>query len=596
MIGKTEADPVDAEPNPETDVTDTTESDEEEANDVHGITENDPKETSEHSITENPEETSEHSTTEDQEEITKHSIMEDPGETSKHSVVEDPTENEQSVEDHDIVINKPIDEKIRKGSSAEEVETQDYDETQFNKAEVDVTDTDTESDDYNNEIDSSIVNIDAESKDCGNKIGIKTFKIGPIGICTKDNVCDIFDFLFEKSVKSRLANITNEKIIETSQEDVFFGETVTHSDEDLIGFNSTKLKQPQKVEKNTANRPDLKDIEELLNKKKIEYAHKIQEIELHLLKLENRLLTETLGKQNNSASYVRLENLILKLENELLKINRSFVMIQEENNQLKDKQLSEEQIFELFNKARKENNEAEQKYLALADNSTALESMVDKQQSKIIELVLMMHNQTDFINKLEEKSQRLEQQNRELHEVLVNQSNMMSQLVKGMNYMKEEQEKLKSTVAQPLPLSTNILPIREDVSVDTDPPHARDERKDEDEIKDSSKIEKVIGITSEDEAKLNVLETVAENIDKSNEASSKYVSSEEFKQKETKKPKPTTKDEPASAQKRQIVIPETPKYFNSKPSGPKGEILDQQFVNPSAVCANYAKKHNISSD
>ena len=84
----------------------------------------------------------------------------------------------------------------------------------------------------------------------------------------------------------------------------------------------------------------------------IEYAHKIQEIEIHLLKLENRLLTETLGKQNNSESFVRLENLILKLENELLKINKSFVMIQEENNKLKDKQLSEEQIFELFNKAR----------------------------------------------------------------------------------------------------------------------------------------------------------------------------------------------------------------------------------------------------
>ena len=591
MIGKTE-DPVDvdAEQNPETDVTDTTESDEEESNEIHSITEDDSKETSEHSIKEDSEETSEHSikedleetfehSTEDQEETSEHSIKEDSEETSEHSIVEDPTENELSVVEHDIVMDKTINENIRISGRTEEVQTHGT------KAVVDATDADTESDDSNNEIDSSTVDIDTESNDCGNKIGIKKFRIGLIGICSKDNVCDIFEFLFGKSVKSRLTNITNEKMTETNQEDVFFGETVVHSDENLTGFNSTKLKQPQKFEKNTANRPDLKDIEELLNKKKIEYAHKIQEIELHLLKLENRLLTETLGKQNNSASYVRLENLILKLENELLKINRSFVMIQEENNQLKDKQLSEEQIFELFNKARKENNEAEQKYLALADNSTALESMVDKQQSKIIELVLMMHNQTDFINKLEEKSQRLEQQNRELHEVLVNQSDMMSQLVKGMNYMKEEQEKLKSTVAQPLPLSTNILPIREDVSADTDPPHARDERKDEDETKDSSKVEKVTAVTSEEQAKLNVLETVAENIDKSSEASSKYVSSEEFKPKETKKTKPTTKVEPASAQKRQIVIPETPKYFNPKPSGPKGEILDQQFVNPSAVCA-----------
>ena len=456
------------------------------------------------------------------------------------------------------------------GGPAEEVETEEnYDETELNKEGVDVTDNDTEPNDEN---DSNTVNADAESNDRGNKIGIKKFKIGPIGICLKNNVCDIFDFLFGKSINYRLTNITKENMTETNQKDVYFGETVADSDEDLTVLNSTESKQPEKLKKNPTNRPDLKDIEELLNKKKIEYAHKIQEIELHLLKLENRLLTETLGKQNNSASYVRLENLILKLENELLKINKSFVMIQEENNQLKDKQLSEEQIFDLFNKARKENNEAEQKYLALADNSTALESMVDKQQSKIIELVLMMHNQTDFINKLEEKSERLEEQNRQLHEVLVNQSNMMSQLVKGMNYMKEEQEKLKSTVAQPLPLSTNILPIREDVSADTDPPHARDERKHEDDAKESSTVEKVTGVGGEDDTKLNVPEAVAEHIDKNNEASSKYVSSEEFKPEETKKPKTTSKVEPASAQKRQIVIPDTPKYFNPKPSGSKGEL------------------------
>ena len=562
-VRKTEANPVDvdAKQDPERDVTDSTESDEEDSHDIHSITEDDTEE------------------------------------TSKHSVTEDPTENELSIEEHDIVIDKTISENLQIGSHTEEIETkenydetklnkaqeeeggeeekeietgEDYDETKLNKAEVDVTDTDTdtESNYYNNEIDSSTVDIDAESNDCGNKTGIKKFKIG---ICMKDNVCDIFDFLFENSIKSRMTNITNEKITETNQEDVFFGETEVHLDNDLTVLNSTKSRQPQNLEKNTTKRPDLKDIEELLNKKKIEYAHKIQEIEIHLLKLENRLLTETLGKQNNSASYVRLENLILKLENELLKINKSFVMIQEENNKLKDKQLSEEQIFDLFNKARKENNEAEQKYLALADNSTALESMVDKQQSKIIELVLMMHNQTDFINKLEEKSQRLEEQNRQLHEVLVNQSNMMSQLVKGMNYMKEEQEKLKSTVAQPLPLSTNILPTREDVSADTDPPHARDERKHEDGAKESSTAEKVPGVTSEDESKINVPETVAENIDKNDKASSK--SSEDFKLKETTKPNSTTKVEPASAQKRQIVIPDTPKYFNPKPSGPKGKIL-----------------------
>ena len=238
-VRKTEADPVDvdAKQDPERDVTDSTESDEEESHDIHSITKDDTEE------------------------------------TSKHSVTEDPTENELSIEEHDIVIDKTISENLQIGSRTEEIETkenydetklnkaqeeeggeeekeietgEDYDEIKLNKAEVDVTDTDTESNDYNNEIDSSTVDIDAESNDCGNKTGIKKFKIG---ICMKDNVCDIFDFLFENSIKSRMTNITNEKITETNQEDVFFGKTEVHLDKDLTVLNSTKSRQPQNLEK-----------------------------------------------------------------------------------------------------------------------------------------------------------------------------------------------------------------------------------------------------------------------------------------------------------------------------------------------------------
>ena len=309
-------------------------------------------------------------------------------------------------------------------------------------------------------------------------------------MCFKGDVCKYFEPLFFQSSKSNLTfkgeeaprkeNSKKENGTENNGGFSSFGETRTQiSVESRRGISAEKKTQSsQDTHKTSKTELDVKEIEELLNRKKIEYAHRIQEIEIQLLKLENRLLAETSNKQNNTASYTRLENLILKLENELLKINRSFVMIQEENNQVKAKQLSEEQIYDIFNKAKEKTKDAEQKYLALADSSTALESMVDKQQNKIIELVLMMHNQTDFINKLEEKSKRLEDQNRQLHEVLVNQSNMMSELVTGMKYMKEEQERMKTTVAHPLPITTrdilssgNILD--KDVSANTIPPNVR---------------------------------------------------------------------------------------------------------------------------
>ena len=238
--------------------------------------------------------------------------------------------------------------------------------------------------------------------------------------------------------------------------------------------------------------------------------------------------------------------------------------------------------------------------MALAGNSTALESMVDKQQNKIIELVLMMHNQTDFINKLEEKSQRLEEQNRQLHEVLVNQSNMMSELVKGMKYMKEEQEKLKSTVTQPLPLTTNYSPIKEEVSADTKPPHVRDERNHEHDQNEGNNVLKDNEVPRKNDAlfegKLNIIqapETNSEHTDNSEETASKYISLEKEPQKEVsetrsenvknietvsklisleKEPeKEVPRKKPSSAHKQEIVIPETPKYFGTKPSGPTGE-------------------------
>ncbi len=285
----------------------------------------------------------------------------------------------------------------------------------------------------------------------------------------------------------------------------------------VIDEGSQNEQQTTKTDIGEKHKVNVREIEELLNRKRVEYAHKIQEIELQLLKLENRLLMETVHKQNNSASYIKLENLVLKLENELLKINKSFVMIQEENNLLRSKQLTEEQILDIFSKANEDNMAVQQKYLALADNSTALETIVDKQQNKIIELVLMMHNQTDFINKLEEKSKILEDQNKELHTVLLDQSRMMTEMIERMKGMKEEQELLKSTVNQPNPgtagdPSTISKNLAQDVSKNTLPPNGQDKAKEETANHDSKQGVGVPTVSKEME-ELEKLKDLAETSD-----------------------------------------------------------------------------------
>ena len=439
------------------------------------------------------------------------------------------------------------------------------------------------------------------------------------GICFKGNVCVIYESLYFHSI---LCNLSDKNVSRPAH-------NVTIKNVTENKCNKEPIEQPGEQPKNVdikdgtwkgtandtktdgdmANKTNLniQEVEEILSRKKVEYAHKIQQIELQLLKLENRLLTDTLNKQNNSVSYTRLENLILKLENELLKINRSFGMIQEENNQLKAKQLSEKQIYEIFNRAKEENKAVEQKYLALADNSSALGSMVDKQQNKIIELVLMMHNQTDFINRLEEKSQRLEEQNRQLHEVLVNQSNMMSELVKGMKYMKEEQDKLKTTVVQPLPLTTqdpDINAKNKDKSANTDPPIVRDNGNRDEKSEENQSLNKVniVDVESdnavrEDESKLGKVEPSPkdslahdkrrEDAEKSEEINilstsenrdePKSVSEQEGEntKQEVKQPEEAvylTKKTKSKKSTHKVVIPDTPKYFSPKLSGPKGKL------------------------
>ena len=271
-------------------------------------------------------------------------------------------------------------------------------------------------------------------------------------LCFVANSCDRYEFL--TLPVPRQAAVA-EPETETGNEENYPKETALRHGQDYLdsrgNINSSELAENLLMNRTQISNQKFRDQLPEQPNEEVTFSQKFQAIEMQLLRLENRLLSETLQKQDNAAGFAKLERSILKLENELLKINTSLILIQQENDPLKAKQLSESQMSELFNSLKGNSAERNEKYLSLADNSNALESVVDKQQSRIHELQTMVQNQTTFTEKLAEKSQRLEEENEQLIELLANQSKKLAQVMEGMETMKQEQETLKRTVTLPLP-------------------------------------------------------------------------------------------------------------------------------------------------
>ncbi|XP_041352860.1 uncharacterized protein LOC121371207 [Gigantopelta aegis] len=174
---------------------------------------------------------------------------------------------------------------------------------------------------------------------------------------------------------------------------------------------------------------DFVKFEQQFTLKANEYETKIQSLEIMIIRLENRLLSEKLSQQNDTGSFARLENQILKVENELLKLNQSYFVLRDENEMLKKRQ---------------------GKYLELAHvksqssdntNTSKQHEMISQQHFKIIQLKTLLQNHSNLFDKLQRKHVFLEEQNQILHQIVMNQTAIISNIMKKMQEIADDNNK-----------------------------------------------------------------------------------------------------------------------------------------------------------
>ena len=190
--------------------------------------------------------------------------------------------------------------------------------------------------------------------------------------------------------------------------------------EKLLRLKKTNMKDDLSVDKVT----------KIIDEKSKEQLIKIQTLELSISKLENRLLREQLSKTNDSSSITRLENHILRLENELIKINQTYVELRQENEQLKKGQ---RRYLELSQGPKK--NESKASSEMTSENYTLV---IRQYKTRLTELTYQLRNQSELVAKFKNQLEQVEDQNRILYQIVMNQSLLISQIMKKIQILSDQ--------------------------------------------------------------------------------------------------------------------------------------------------------------
>ncbi|CAH1802976.1 unnamed protein product, partial [Owenia fusiformis] len=170
----------------------------------------------------------------------------------------------------------------------------------------------------------------------------------------------------------------------------------------------------------TISNTDIKDeIKSVLKETEAQHTLKLQFLEMQLLKLENKLLTSSMVKQNDSSTLTQLHNTILKLENELLKLNQSFTEIKMKTDVIYKSQLDEK------------------KYPALPPSEIEAKSLeiVKKQKSQLETLSKLVQDQTINLEAMKTKADESDMQNKILQQTVMSQSLLISELMNKVESM-----------------------------------------------------------------------------------------------------------------------------------------------------------------
>ena len=178
-------------------------------------------------------------------------------------------------------------------------------------------------------------------------------------------------------------------------------------------------------------------LEQIVNQSTGKCSEKIKTLELMITKLENQVLVEKLNKQNHSSTITRLENMILKLENDLLRMYRNYETLRDDFSQVNN-------IQNTYSKIAERQEQQMKKYPELPNKKLENLELISKHQERISELSQFINNHSDTLNKMQSRSEYLEEQNRILQQMIMNQSNFMATLMQNVQNLAEQN--LKQTL------------------------------------------------------------------------------------------------------------------------------------------------------
>ncbi|XP_029643016.1 angiopoietin-4 [Octopus sinensis] len=185
----------------------------------------------------------------------------------------------------------------------------------------------------------------------------------------------------------------------------------------------------------TENGVDIGMVNKIIDEKSNEYLIKIQSLELAVTKLEKQLLTGQLSRSNDLLSLAQLESQILHLQTKLMKLNQTFIKLQQENQVLKHGQ---QKIFEL----RQQNERQLTSNFDVNNKIHNQNNLIKQQQKSVADLSHLIQNQSNLLSKLTHRQEQVEEENRILHQVVMNQSLYISHVLKTVhvltNQMQEE--------------------------------------------------------------------------------------------------------------------------------------------------------------
>ncbi|XP_070181179.1 uncharacterized protein [Littorina saxatilis] len=195
--------------------------------------------------------------------------------------------------------------------------------------------------------------------------------------------------------------------------------------------NRSKKDEEEQPRSSRLTEEELLRIEAMFQQKVSEQAAKVQSLEIMIMKLENNLLSQKLQDQNGTSHIVYLENQILRIENELLKLNQSYAALHEENEILKSRQ---NKHLALEHKA----NEVKQNQPALPGNTTKYFELVTAQQQKLTALSDLLRNQSSALHLLQLRTNHLEEQNQMLYQIVMNQTALISHVMQKLQEVSEQ--------------------------------------------------------------------------------------------------------------------------------------------------------------